>query len=536
MISKNSSLNENEPPAAGAAANESSSSPMGKTAGDGNEQHLATDHLLTNLKARTISSGFVTVAAQGVQFVLNLASIMVLARLLLPADFGLVAMVMTVMGFLRVFKDAGLSTATVQRDGITQAQVSNLFWINFSMSGAITLICAASSPIVAWFYQEPRLVPITLALSLTFVLGGLVVQHTALLTRQMRFKAIAYIQVSSMLTGIVVGIGMAWYHYGYWALVGSNLAAAAVAVPLTWLAIPWRPHLPVRKSETRSLVRFGASMAASGFIYSVARGADGLLIGRFYGAAAVGLYSRAGALLNRPMEQFLSPISAVFVPVLSRIQSEPERYRRTFLRVYEVLALISFLGTGLLLALSRPLMLLVLGPQWEQATAIFAGFTLAALSMPLTTASTWLFASQGRGKDSLMASSLTSFIAVISFVAGLPFGPTGVAIVYSAAGLLIALPVLYYFAGRQGPVTTADLWISIFRYLPLWVVVCGTTSLLRLAFADSTPWVQIIICAPVGLLAGGLLILIIPSMRRVAMELIVMLQELKARKMSMFTK
>src|SRR6202043_1586765 len=174
-----------------------------------NKKHLCTDHLLTDLKGRTISGAFVTIAAQGAQFVLSLGSIMVLARLLTPKDFGLFAMVATVMGYLAVFKDAGLSTATVQREGITHAQVSNLFWINVAMSGAIGLILAAVSPIIAWFYREPRLVPITLVLSSTFLLSGLTMQHTALLNRQMRFKAVAFIQIGSMSIGVAVGISMA---------------------------------------------------------------------------------------------------------------------------------------------------------------------------------------------------------------------------------------------------------------------------------------------------------------------------------------
>src|SRR5438552_14678532 len=122
---------------------------------DLHEKHLRTDHLLADLKGRTISGAFITIAAQGAQLLLNLAYIMVLARLLTPRDFGLFAMVTAVMGYLRVFKDAGLSTATVQREGITQAQVSNLFWINVGLSGAITLLLAACSPLVAWFYREP---------------------------------------------------------------------------------------------------------------------------------------------------------------------------------------------------------------------------------------------------------------------------------------------------------------------------------------------------------------------------------------------
>src|SRR5438270_606402 len=187
-----------------------------------NEKHLSTGHLLDNLKGRTISSGLITIAAQGIKFALNLASIMVLARLLTPRDFGLYAMVTTIMGYVVTFKDAALSTATVQREGITHAQVSNLFWINVALSGALSLLLAAGSPLVAWFYREPRLVPITLILSSTFFLSGLTIQHTALLNRQMRFTALAFIQIASMLTGVIIGIGMAWLGYRYWALVFSN--------------------------------------------------------------------------------------------------------------------------------------------------------------------------------------------------------------------------------------------------------------------------------------------------------------------------
>src|SRR5882762_1587034 len=135
---------------------------------DPNEKHLCTDHLLGDLKGRTISGAFITTASQGTQFLLNLAFIMVLARLLAPKDFGLYAMVTTVMGFLWMFQDAGLSTATVQRQEITQAQVSNLFWVNVGLGGVTTLVVAALAPVVAWFYREPRLVGVTLVLSGTF--------------------------------------------------------------------------------------------------------------------------------------------------------------------------------------------------------------------------------------------------------------------------------------------------------------------------------------------------------------------------------
>ena len=147
------------------------------------------------------------------------------------------------MGFLWIFQDAGLSTATVQRQEITHAQVSNLFWVNVGVGGVITLLVAASAPAIAWFYREPRLVGITLVLSITFLLASSAVQHIALLNRQMRFGAIAMIEVVSMLAGYLTGIGMALSGYGYWALVGANVIQVAIKLVLAWLISGWRPQI-----------------------------------------------------------------------------------------------------------------------------------------------------------------------------------------------------------------------------------------------------------------------------------------------------
>ncbi len=490
-------------------------------------QHFRTDHLLSNLKDRTVSNGLITGLAQGVQFFLNLGSIIVLARLLAPEDFGLVAMVTTVTGFLRIFNDAGLSAATVQREEITHSQVSNLFWTNVVLGGTMTLVLAASAPAVAWFYREPRLIGVTLVLSITFLLTSSAVQHLALLKRQMRFKTIAFIQIISMAGGVAVGVGMAWFNFGYWALVGMQLSTPVVAFLLTWGASGWRPQLPMRGRGTRSLLRFGVNLTASSFIWSLARGSDGLLIGRFYGSASLGLYSRAAALMARPVEQFMTPLEAVMVPTLCRLQGQPERYRRIVLQVYEVVAVTSFVFTGVLLALTHALTLVVLGPKWEQAAPIFAGFTLLALYIPLASVSTWLLTSQGRGGDFLVLSSIGSLVAVGSFCTGLPFGPAGVAIAYSATCLFICLPLLYYLAGRTGPVKTADLWTRFFKYLPIWGVVCGATWLTRKLIGAAAPLTHLLICSTVGVLVGIVFIYAYPPSRRTAVTLFCALRDWK---------
>ena len=491
-----------------------------------NREHIRTDHLLPNLKRRTISGGVVTISSQAVKFGLSLASTVILAHLLTPPDFGLVAMVTAVTGFVAMFRHAGLAMPTVQREQITHAQVSNLFWINLGVSGLCALILAALAPAMARFYHESRVTYITLALSTTFLIGGFRVQHLALLKRQMRFKAIAVIEVGSMATGVLVGIAMALLGYRYWSLVGLSLATEIGAFLLTGSVSRWRPQMPRRGTGIGPLVAFGAHQTAGTFLFGLARGCDNLLIGRFYGPAAVGLYSRGAALVTRPMEQFLLPIDAVFLPTLSRLQSQPARYRSTFLRLYEAIAMIVFFLSSLLLALATPATLVLLGRKWEAASAIFAGFTFMTISLPLSYAGNWLLTSQGRGKDIFRVTSINAFVTLASFIIGLPFGPLGVAIAFSATGPLVRLPILYFTAGRRGPVSTSDLWTRFLRHLPLWVVMLIATWFMRGMVANFQPLTQLLICAPVGVLTGIAFICMFRPQRKVAIHLLETVGEL----------
>ena len=277
----------------------------------------------------------------------------------------------------------------------------------------------------------------------------------------------------------------------------------------------------------RSLLTFGANVTSSAFIYSLARGADSLLIGKYYGSDALGLYSRASALLVRPVEQFTSPMDDVFVPALSRLQAEPERYRRTFLQAHDAIALAGFVFTGVFLPLARPLILVVLGSQWEHGAPIFGALTVGALFLPLCSAASWLFASQGRGGDWLVMGSVVSLVTVASFVLGLPFGPAGIAVCYAVSGVLVVLPVVYHIAGRQGPVVATDLWSSFFRHLPVCAVVFAATAAGRILVVDFSPLAQLLICVFLGLVVGVAFVCVFPPVRRTAVNVIRTIREIK---------
>jgi O-antigen/teichoic acid export membrane protein len=470
-------------------------------------QVLSADHLVHDIRARAISGGFVTVSAQAAKFVLNLTAAAILARLLTPREFGLVGMVLGVTGLVGLFKELGLSTATVQRETITQQQVSNLFWVNVAVSGMLTVISFGLSPWIARFYHDPRVTGIMMALSLTFVLTGSTVQHQALLTRQMRFRALAVIEVTSMLAGFTTACCLAKFGFAYWALVAQQMVSAAASFVLIWYTSGWRPSMPKRHSGVRPMLSFGAHLTIADFIGLSLINSDSVLIGRVFGAEPLGLYTRASVLLARPLQQLSIPINAVLIPVLSRMQSDSERYRRIFIRTYEALALIFFSLAAMCLALARPLVLVILGPKWSGVIPLFSAFAIVAVSSPLAEVAVWLFQSQGRGREQLHNHALGGAVTLASYIIGLHWGPLGVIVALAFTSMAIRMPIVYYIAGRRGPVTTRDLWKAFFSHLPCWGTVYLATALGQMMLKDAAPIVQLLVCGPIGFGAGAVLVL-----------------------------
>jgi O-antigen/teichoic acid export membrane protein len=477
-------------------------------------EHFRTDHLVQDIEHRAISGGFLTIGAQAAKFLLNFVSAAILARLLSPRDFGLVGMVLGITALVAVFSQMGLSIATIQRDTITQAQVSNLFWINVGLSGVLAVLSVGLAPLTARFYHDPRVSSIMLALSLTFLLAGSTVQHQALLTRQMRFRALAIIDVTSSTIGIGIACGLAWFGFAYWALVAQQIATGACNLTLTWLTSGWRPRLPSKNSGVMPLVRFGAHLSLADFLAQMSLNTDSILLGRFFGAEPLGLYTRANVLLTRPIQQVMMPLTAVLTPVLSRLQADPDRYRRSVMRAYDSLALIVFSFTAMCFVLARPLVLVILGPKWGGAIPLFAAFSLVAVSGPLSYICPWLYESQGRGQDQLRNHTVAGAVTITAYLIGLPWGPLGVVVSLSFISLLIRLPIVYYIAGRSGPVTTRDLWMGFLSHLPCWGAVFLTTTLAYKTVAHAAPIVQLLVCGPIGLGTGAAVILLFPRPRQ----------------------
>lgn len=237
----------------------------------------------SNLKEKSIRGGAVTLFSRAVNFILQMGSTIILARLLVPADFGMIAMVTAVTGLASTFSSLGLSTATIQKDNINHVQVTTLFWINTGLGLLFAVIVAGLSPFVSWFYQRPQLTTITIVLSLNFIFSGMSVQHHALLNRQMRFATIAKIQILSTLIGVTVSVAAAYFGFHFWALVFNVLATSLCHLIGVWYALEWRPDFTFKFTEIRSLLGYGVNVAGFNFINYFSRNLDNVLIGRFLG-------------------------------------------------------------------------------------------------------------------------------------------------------------------------------------------------------------------------------------------------------------
>ena len=280
-------------------------------------------------------------SAQMVRVLAQMATLVVLARLLPPSAFGLLAMVAAMGTILDLVKEFGLSAATIQKQNISHAQVSALFWINAAVGALLGLGLFLAAPLLARFYGQPELEAVARWLALAFAVSGLTVQHWALLRRQMRFGAIAGLETTADLLSFGTAIGLAVAGVGYWALVAQRLVSPILLMLGSWALCRWRPARPAPAGGVRGLLEFGASVTGSGLAVALSRSIDQILIGWLWGPALLGLYERTTRLLLMPINTINAPVYAVGMPALSRLIDQPARYRSMFGQVMQKLALLT---------------------------------------------------------------------------------------------------------------------------------------------------------------------------------------------------
>lgn len=399
------------------------------------------------LGRRAVRGAAVTTAGQGLRLAIQLASVVILARLLSPADFGLFAMVMSIAGIAEVFRDFGLTQAAVQAPVLTKEQRDNLFWINTAIGAALAVAVFLSSWGIAALYGREELAPLAQLASLTFLFNGLATQFRASLNRALRFTALAQTDVIAALAGLGVGIGFALTGVGPWALVAQLLGTALTTLVLVAVFAGWFPGLPKRGVPVGGFIRFGWNLVAMQMVTYVGNNVDSVVIGTRFGASQLGIYNRAFQLVMNTANQLRTPISSVAVPVLSRLQGEGARYW-DFVRVgqvglgYTIVVVLSFIIGG-----AVPVTALLLGPRWAEAAPVLSLLAVAAVFQTLNSASYWVYISKGVTGPLFRYNLVSVSIKIACILIGSQWGMLGVAVGYAIAPTL-SWPISLFWISR----------------------------------------------------------------------------------------
>lgn len=470
--------------------------------------NAAYDGPIDGLKKSTVKGAFVTSLAQLAKVTVQFSSVIVLSRLLSPADFGLLAMVTPVYGLALIFQDLGLGHATVQSAQVTSAQNTALFWLNVAVSVGLAVPLTFGAPTVGWFYGDERAVALTRAFAVLIIVGALGAQHSALLNRSMRFRFLAALDTVSTLAGFLGGVLVAVVLHTYWALFWSYAIGASVNLIAVWIGAGFVPGRPRWEPSARQMVRFGAGITGFNFSNFVVRNLDNVLIGRVWGDAALGLYDRAYKFLLFPLVQINAPLARVMLPTLARLRTEPQRYRSVYLRAVNQLLLVTQPSIVFLIAAADILIPALLGEQWRGAAPIFKWMGLAALLQPIGGAANWLFISQQQSKAFAWSGAFNAAISTVAFCAGLPWGPIGVAAAYSIAQTLFRSPVLWWMATRNGPVRQQDLYgAAIMHALASAGSFASIVVASQVTTLDGVPGLALFLC-----LSYGVTILVLATM------------------------
>jgi PST family polysaccharide transporter len=430
------------------------------------------------LGGRAARGAFMSLVGQGLRVALQLLSIVILSRLLGPGDYGLLAMVLAVIGVADVFRDLGLSTAAIQ-------------------ARTLCGLAFVAAPLLAEFYGRAELVDMTRALSLTFVLSGLATQYRVGLTRELRFGRLAAIDVAAPLLGLAAAVPLALGGAGYWALVAQQLAQYAALAVLVIAAGRWLPGRFDGRVPMDGMLRFGWNMVGSQLLGYGAANIDSLVIGTRFGADALGLYNRAFQLVMTPLGQLRGPSTQVALPVLSSLHDDHDRHASFLRRGQLALGYTLVVGLALVVGAAEPVTAVFLGDRWQEVPPLLRLLALAGMFQTLAFVGYWVYLSRALTGALVRFSLFDTAVRAVLILVGMHWGVVGVAAGYALAPAL-TWPVSLWWLSRLAPLPARHLTAGALRILGVSAVVAGAAWLTSGALDAAPPWLALIAACAAG--------------------------------------
>lgn len=421
-----------------------------------------TDDLQANLVRSTARGGLYTAVSTGIAATVTTLGTVLITRELTDDDFGLYGMVLVLAGFARMFVDLGLSQAVIQKPQVNHAQVSTLFWINFGIATLLAVCVAAATPLLVWFYDEPRIAPVNLAMAGLFVVSALGLQHRALLRRRLEFGRLNIVATVAPLLATAVAVVLALRGAGVWALVAIPVVSQLVTVAGMWIASGWIPGWPRRGTGVRSMLAFGGHVTGFQFVNYFARNGDNAMLGFAWGAGPLGLYTRAYSLMMLPANKINAPLTGLVVPLLSRLTEQPDRFRKTHVMVLLLLTSTmtpAVMWTILTITETVPLLF---GPQWEDMIPVYIALGPACLMGVSNTTAGWLYLSLGHVHRQVRWVVIQTAILLPAMAIGLQYGALGMAVAVSVVYVGVK-PFVIGYATRGTFVHLTPILVAIFE-------------------------------------------------------------------------
>ncbi|MHB8286641.1 MAG: lipopolysaccharide biosynthesis protein [Caulobacteraceae bacterium] len=415
--------------------------------------------------ARTAIWIGVTGFGQVFKLLISMGSTIILAHLLVPGDFGLMATSGPIMGFVDLLRDAGFSQALVQRSDVSKEQGNGLFWMMMGITLVLGLLVMATAPLFAAAFHEPRLVGVLIVSALIMQVSSFGSQPMAWLNRHLRFHVLTIIDIASSALSLAAAAGVAYFTHSYWALVAAGVAGTFTSSGIALLVSGWRPGRPHFDRGVLQMARFGAGVSFSNIANYLSRNADNLLIAHRFGPVALGYYDRAYKLMLMPLTQITWPMARVMMPVLSRLQDKPKQYAETYLTTITLIMVAAQPALITATVLGRPVILLLLGAKWAPAIPIFQWLSAVAVHQVVSSSLGWLYLSQGRAKHYAVVGTFGSITTLAAFLIGLRWGAVGVAAAYTISDYALRFPFQWLYAGRTGPVRTKPLLNTLWPHL-----------------------------------------------------------------------
>lgn len=409
-----------------------------------------------DLGKRSLRGGAVGIVSRALNNVVSIGSVLILARLLSPEDYGLVGMVTAFTGYTMMLVSLGTPDIVIQRQSITEGEVSALFWLSLGIGTVSAVLLGVCSPLISRFYGEPRLTMIVLVDAIPFVLTALHCQHSALLRRAMRFPEVCAIELAANVVSAGVAVTMAFCGFAYWALALRPVTMNAFLAAGVWMRCRWLPPRPTITADVKKMVKLGLNITGFTLLDYVGRSADRVAIGYRNGARALGYYQNALSLYENVLDVLVAPLHTVAVAGLSKVTADLEEFRRLWGKALGALLFYAMPAFGLLAVISRDVVVLLLGAKWASAGALLSILALRGIPHSVERTAGWLHVTAGRTDRWVRWGVVATCVQLAALACGLPFGPRGVVTAYVASTFVVFVPAIAY-AGRPLGIRTSDV-------------------------------------------------------------------------------